>query len=234
MTTAPLTLFELAGKNLEVRFSPHCWKTRMALAHKGLDAQRIAWRFHEKERIAFSGQAAVPVLLDGSQIIADSWKIALHLESAYPDRPPIFGATSSMPLSLFLNAWADTMLLPAVARIILLDVFEQLHPNDREYFRASREAHFGAPLEEVVAGRTEHVLQLRQLLAPLRQTLRHQAFIAGDAPAYADYCVFGIFMWARCTSKQPVLQQSDPVFSWQERLLGAFGGLVQSAALPSH
>ncbi|MGL4964315.1 MAG: hypothetical protein ACRC67_24000 [Inquilinus sp.] len=50
---AALTLYELAGADAALRFSPHCWKTRMALAHKGLEADRLPWRFTEKDAIAF-------------------------------------------------------------------------------------------------------------------------------------------------------------------------------------
>ena len=45
MMERSLVLFELAGADQSVRFSPHCWKTRMALAHKGLTAQSVPWRF---------------------------------------------------------------------------------------------------------------------------------------------------------------------------------------------
>lgn len=224
----PLKLFELAGANPQVRFSPQCWKTRMALAHKGLEAETIGLRFGEKQRIAFSGQGLVPVLVDGEQVINDSWQIALHLESSWPDSPALFGAASAIPLAALINAWTDTTLLPAMARLILMDVFNQIDPSDRDYFRASREARYGTTLEDFVADGTQHRLQLHQLLAPLRKTLGQQAFIAGDAPAYADYCVFGVFMWARCTSAQAVLEEGDAVYAWRERLLDAFGGLARS------
>src|SRR3974390_869253 len=86
-----LTLYELAAADPRLRFSPYCWKTRMALAHKGLEAERLPWRFTEKDRIAFSGQGRVPVLVDEGQPVADSWRIALHLEQRFPDRPSLFG-----------------------------------------------------------------------------------------------------------------------------------------------
>ena len=79
MTAPGLTLFELAGANSELRFSPHCWKTRMALAHKGLEADRVPWRFIDKAKIAFSGQSLMPVLVHGDESISDSWRIALYL-----------------------------------------------------------------------------------------------------------------------------------------------------------
>lgn len=227
MSSASLTLYELAGADPDLRFSPHCWKTRMALAHKGLESQRIAWRFSDKARIAFSRQGAVPVLVDGDQSISDSWRIALHLEQRYPERPSLFGSRDAIALAGFVNRWADSMLLPAVARIILLDVYEQLADEDREYFRSSREAHFGTSLEQLVAPQARHLEQLRQVLAPLRQTLKSQPFLAGEAPAYADYSVFGMFMWARCTSGEELLAPNDILHAWRERLLDAFGGLAR-------
>ena len=38
-------LFELVGTDTDRPFSPYCWRTRMALAHKGLDTTSIPWRF---------------------------------------------------------------------------------------------------------------------------------------------------------------------------------------------
>jgi glutathione S-transferase len=58
-------MWDLAGADPAVRFSPYCWRVRMALAHKGLSAETIPWRFTEKNLIAFSGQGLVPVIRDG-------------------------------------------------------------------------------------------------------------------------------------------------------------------------
>ena len=60
-----LKLFELVGIDETRPFSPYCWRTRMALAHKGLPAETIPWRFTEKGAIAPHGSEKVPVLLDG-------------------------------------------------------------------------------------------------------------------------------------------------------------------------
>jgi glutathione S-transferase len=224
-----LTLYELAGADPALRFSPHCWKTRMALAHKGLDPERVAWRFTDKDMIAFSGQGLVPVLVDGDSVVSDSWQIALHLEQHYAHRPPLFGDAASVPLTRFINGWADTILLPAIARVILRDIWTMLHEKDKDYFRTSREQRFGRTLEEVVADRPARMAEFKSALAPLRQLLRTQDFIAGAASAYADYCVFGMFMWARCSSGVEMLQPDDPVYGWRERLLDAFAGLARNA-----
>ena len=232
MTMQPsLTLYELAGMDPALRFSPHCWKVRMALAHKGLAAEGLPWRFTDKEAIAFSGQGLVPVLVDGGTAVADSWRIALHLETRFADRPSLFGAPEAVPLARFVNGWSDAVLIPAIARLILTDIARLLGPADEAYFRQTRERRFGAALETVVADRPAHLKALSQTLAPLRALLQGQDFIAGGAPAYADYCVFGMFMWARCASPSDILEGGgdDPVVAWRERLLDAFDGLARRA-----
>lgn len=229
MQAADLTLYELAGASPELRFSPHCWKTRMALAHKGLEPQRIAWRFTEKDALAFSGSELVPVLVHDTKTISDSWRIALYLDDTFPASPLLFGAPSAIPLTEYINAWADGALGPALGRILLLDIHNLLNDQDRAYFRASREKSFGKTLEDVVADQPGHLANLKHVLTPLRKMLRTSDFISGAAPAYADYCVFGMFMWARCVSEVELLDSGDPILPWLDRLLDAFGGLARSA-----
>ncbi len=224
-----MILYELAGADPELLFSPHCWKVRMALAHKGLVAESRSWRFTEKDAISFSGQGNVPVLIDGAEIVSDSWRIAQHLDARYPNTPLLFEASATVPLAGFVNSWADRTLLSLISRVILLDIHDCLSPVDQAYFRASREKRFGESLEAVVADRPAHLLALRKGLAPLRDVLRQYPYVSGAAPAYADYCVFGMFMWARCSSPVELLEADDPVFHWRDRLLDAFGGLARSA-----
>ena len=222
-----LVLYELAAADPSVRFSPHCWKSRLALAHKGLEAERLAWRFTEKDRIAFSGQDKVPVLVDDGAAIANSWPIALHLEQRYPDRPSLFGGAA--PLVQFINGWADAALMPIIAKLILLDIHDHLTEADQVYFRASREKAFGMPLAQVVADQPARLKELKRALAPLRAMLAERPFLAGDQPNYADYSVFGMFMWARCSSPLSLLEDGDPVTAWRDRLLDAFDGLARNA-----
>jgi glutathione S-transferase len=222
-------LYDLAGAEPARRFSPYCWRTKLALAHKGLTADAIPWRFTEKDVIAFSGQEKVPVLVDGERIVADSWAIATYLEEAYPDRPSLFGAPAAMAVTRFVNAWADAVLVPAIVRLVLVDIFTHLHEKDRAYFRQSREKRFGMKLEEVSTDRDARVVTFRQSLEPMRVVLRAQGFLSGGAAAYADYIVFGCFQWARCISAFRLLTPDDPVHAWRERLLDAFDGLARKA-----
>lgn len=223
-----LTLFELAGADPELRFSPYCWKIRMALAHKGLQADGVPWRFTDTDAIAFSGQKLVPVLVDGEHSIHDSWAIAQYLEETFPDRPSLFGSPDAIPLTLFINSWADSALAPALSPILLPDIVNRIHEKDRAYFRETREKRFGR-LEDLTPKRPEYLEALKRVLQPLRLTLKTQTFIAGDKPAYADYAVFGMFMWARCTSDISLLDADDPVYLWRERMLDAFDAMGRRA-----
>ena len=71
-----IVMHDLAGADPALRFSPYCWRTRMALAHKGLAVETIPWRFTDKAALAFSGQERVPVIRDGDTVVSDSWTIA--------------------------------------------------------------------------------------------------------------------------------------------------------------
>ncbi len=225
-----IVLYDLAGADPDLRFSPHCWRTRMALAHKGLDVETVPWRFTETEAIADSGQGKVPVIVDQGRWIHDSWEIALHLERTYPDRPALFTGSTGVGEVQFVRAWTDTVLHPSLVPFIILDIFHGLAEVDQAYFRQSRQARFGRSLEEVAAGREERLPAFRASLAPLRSLLGMQPFVAGDRPMMADYLVFGAFQWARTSSPFELLAEDDAVHAWRARMLALFGGLAGSAA----
>jgi len=60
-------------------------------------------------------------------------------------------------------------------------------------------------LEAVVADQSAHLSAFRTALQPLRRMLKKQDFICGEAPAYADYCVFGCHV-GRCCSTSSFLK----------------------------
>jgi glutathione S-transferase len=222
-------LYDLAGADPALRFSPYCWRTKLALAHKGLAVETVPWRLTEKDALASSGQGRVPVLVDGERTVSDSWAIALYLEETYPDRPSLFGGPAAMGVTRFVNNWADTTLHGGMIRLIVSDIAAIVHEKDRAYFRESREQRFGMPLEQVTAGREDRLKSFRETLLPLRHTLSAQPFLSGDAPAYADYIVLGSFQWARCVSAFELLARGDVVAAWRERMLDLFDGLARRA-----
>jgi len=224
-----LKLFELVGTDEERPFSPFCWRTRMALAHKGLDAASIPWRFTEKATIAPHGSEKVPVLLHGEAAVVDSWAIANYLEDSFPDRPSLFGGEGGRAVGRMINWWGDITVVGGMFPLIVADIPGHLAQVDADYFRTSREARFGKPLEDVVAGRDKSVTGFRKSLDPMRLTLKTQPYLGGDQPNYADYIVFGGFQWARVVSPFKLLEANDPVYAWREKLLDAFDGMARKS-----
>lgn len=217
------TLYDLCGKD-DQRFSPYCWRAKLALAHKELDYITEPVRFTEKEKIAFSGQKLVPVLKDGSTVVHDSWTIAEYLEDTYPDAPSLFPGTDGRNLARQTNEWMDG-LHRSILTCIVLDVYNRLDADDQAYFRPSREERFGMTLEEVQADRETIVAEFREIsLATLRGHMHDRLFINGDAPAYGDYAVFGTFQWARLTSSFDLLTPDDPLYAWRERMIARLPG----------
>ncbi|HEY7240668.1 MAG TPA: glutathione S-transferase family protein [Burkholderiales bacterium] len=224
-----IQLYDLAAAEDDRRFSPYCWRTKMALKHKGLEFETVPWRFTEKDRIEFTGSSTVPVIVDGQRAVYDSFEIAVYLDEAYPSRPGLFEGTESRALSLFLHHWALRSLHPPLLRAILLELFRHLHEKDKAYFRESREKRLGARLEDAGADPKKWLAEFRGALEPLRPALVQNAFVAGKGPGFADYIVFGTFQWARAVSPMRLLEPDDPVFKWRERMLDLFGGYAREA-----
>lgn len=224
-----LALFELVGADPRVRFSPNCWRIRLALDHKGLPFRSIAWHFTEKDRIAHSGQGKVPVLVDGDQVLHESWDIACHLERTYPDRPSLFGADGIQGLARFFNQWVSEMLHPALGRVLIPDIAEMVDACDEAYFIESREKALGQPLDAVRADEAASLERLTATLQPLRSTLRAQPYVSGEQPLYADFIAFSAFQWARTCRARPLLAEDDPVRNWLRRMDHAY---PQAATAP--
>jgi glutathione S-transferase len=223
-----IVLHDLAGADPDVRFSPYCWRTRFALAHKGLPVETVPWRFTDREAIAFSGQGKVPVIQEDGKVVSDSWAIAEYLEDQVPT-PTLFGGPTGRAHAMFVNAWADAVLVGGIARFIVRDLIDMIDPKDRDYFRSSREARFGKSLEAVQEGREDRLAAFRDSLLPIRLVLRRQEWLGGAAPSYADHIVAGTLMWPRCASRFELLAADDPVAQWQGRVLDLYGGLGRSA-----
>lgn len=224
-------LYDLAGADPARRFSPYCWRAKLALAHKRLAFETLPWRFTEKDVIAMSGQDRVPVLIDGDRVVSDSWNIADYLENNYPHTPSLFGGPEGRSLARFVSHWTETVMVMGIARMVVADVHAVIHEKDREYFRASREARLGKSLEEVVADREAALPVFRQGLDPLRALLREQPFVGGARPTYADYVPFSLFQWAANVSRFSLLAPDDPLTAWCDRVADLHDGLARKGRL---
>ena len=226
-----IRLYDLASADGR-RFSPYCWRTRLALAHKGLGYRAIGTRFADIASIGDGTQKTVPVIEDGGRFIADSWTIANYLEDKYANAPSLFCGPTGHALTLFVQNWVVEVLHRAIIELIPHDIYVQLDEGDRAYFRTTREKRFGRTLEEVQSGRESRVLDFRKSLQPLRQFLATQKWLGGDAPLYADYVVFGALQWPSVVSRFPLLADDDPLVVWLTRCRDLFDGLGRHA-LPS-
>ncbi|WP_249978335.1 glutathione S-transferase family protein [Vreelandella olivaria] len=220
-------LYDLCGRDERLRFSPYCWRVRMAMAHKGLSFDTVPWRFLEKEALAFANYDKVPVLSDGDTVVTDSFEIMRYLDKAYPEAP-VLGEGISYQRALFFKRFVERSVTPPIFRIVAMDLLEAIDPSDKAYFRETREARFGARLEEVhqpEQGRR----QLKRVLAPVRDQLRASLFIDGGEPGGADYLLFGSMMWAYSVSLEVLVDEEDPLDLWFKRMLEVHGGVAGKA-----
>ena len=201
----------------------------MALAHKGLEFETMPWRFTEKDAIAFSGQGAVPVLVDGSRTVYDSWRIALYLDDTYPDRPLLMDSQHARGAIFVFKNWCERNIHPVVFQVIVLDLLRHLHEKDKAYFRESREKRLGKTLETYGSDGMLALATLRKALDPVRPVLAELPFIGGRWPSFADYILFGVFQWARAMSPTRLLEPDDPVYIWRDRMLDIHEGIARRA-----
>lgn len=167
----------------------------------------------------------MPVLVDGDTTVSDSWEIACYLEKAYPAAPSLFGGEAGEGAARLVAAYVDSQIHPLVARCVVADIPKVIHADDQAYFRESREKRFGMTLEAIVANHEETKAQLKTTLYPVRTALKDRPFLGGSTPSFADYAVFGAFMWARGVSDFKILESDDPVAGWRERMLDLYDGM---------
>ena len=222
-----LVLYELGGLHGR-RYSQFSWRTRLALAHKELAFESRPVRVSDKAAIAFSGQDKVPILVDGDTVVSDSWRIAEYLETAFPERPSLFGCEAGRGLARFVNAWVDRQIVPRVVPLLMIDLIPRVDEADGLHLRSQIEKAFRGTLEDFAARRGSEIASVRRLLDPARAALRSQDFLSGAAPAYADYVLFSVFQWARIVSDFDLLETDDRVTAWRERMLDLFDGLARA------
>ncbi len=224
-----LIVYELGGLK-DRRYSSFSWRIRMALAHLGLDAEFRPVRVSDKQAIAFSGQAKVPILVDGDTVVYDSWRIAQHLEQQFGNaQRSLFGGAVGNGLTRMINAWADRQVLSGAAPLVACDLIEIVDEVDAAHLRAGMEKGFGTSLEQMREERESRAKAFRRTIDPMRAVLKAgQPFLAGEQPAYADYIVFSIFQWARILSTFDLLDAGDePMHAWRGRMLALFDGLAE-------
>jgi len=222
---ARLRLYELVLANGRSA-SPYVWRIRYALAHKGIEFESVPLGFTEIPA-AFGGRSrTVPVIEEGGVMLGESWDIAEYLDRTRPDAR-LFSGDSELATTKLLDAWLHAEVLRRMFGLYVLDIYNAARPEDRAYFRESRERRLnGRTLEEFTADRVQRLPAMRTALAPLRAHLGQHPFLGGGAPNYADYMVLGALQWVASVSTLPLLEAKDALLrSYYERSLALFDGL---------
>ena len=118
-----------------------------------------------------------------------------------------------------LGGWAVMLMLG----LVLAQGATGLFANDDILFRGLLEqAIQQTALAQSMEGRTSR----RDDIAMENE---RRAYLAGAAPSYADYALFGSLQWARCGSPLKLLEPGDVLYDWRQRLLDSFDGMPGKA-----
>lgn len=157
----------------------------------------------EPEGPASPGKPAytVPVIYHTStdKYIMGSAAIAQFLESVYPDKPVLLRS----PLGQEIELKSRTAVGPAYRTSLTPRELTVLSPPAQEYFRRTREASLGHPLEELLHGDKEEetwAAAASELDAIGRMMLTNKAegpFLLGAKPSYTDFFIAGSLQCAR-------------------------------------
>ncbi len=222
---AKIRLYELVLENGRSS-SPYVWRIRYALAHKGLPVESVPIGFTDIPAVFGGRFKTVPVIEHGDTRLAESWDIAEYIDQAFPDAAPLFAAPPERAMVRLFDAWFSGEILRKMFRAYILDVHDAARPEDRAYYRNSRETMLkGATLEEFPKDRAASLPALRDSLRPLRSHLSQHPFLGGVAPNYADYIALGAFQWVASVSTLPVLAPNDALRAWRDRGFELYGGL---------
>jgi glutathione S-transferase len=224
-----ITLYELAGADRSLRFAPHCWKSKLALAHKKLSFKTEPVWFTEKEKFAMSEQPLLPIITDGDKIVSDSWAIAEYLEATYPDTPSLFANDEAKEKADAFHKWVSTVLSKHVPGILILDLYNVLADQDKDYFRTTRENKIGKSLEEFAKNPEKHIQGLQTELSSVRELLATQNYLGGENPDYRDICLLGTFMWIATLVTTDFLEKDNVVYAWYQRVLNDYSEVIPNS-----
>ena len=229
-------------------------KVRLILDYKDLPYRKIEVTpgIGQIELFQMSGQRQVPVLKDGSEIIADSTAIAEYLDRKYPAKPIIPSDPKLKGQVLLIEQWADES-LGINARKGLIGSISQ-NQSFRTAVLPSSTPDILKNLVGAIPGDFLGVLgsgvgmgpgaikdatdALKRSLTALSFILMEQPYLVGDSPTLADFAVAGLSMYIKFPTGGyldiPVSLKGkgvagiadvsifDPFFNWRDQLYADF------------
>lgn len=197
----------------QFELSHYCEKIRFILDYKGLDYKKVEVTpgVGQFDLFQLSGQRQVPVLKDGSTIIADSTAIARYLDTTYPDRPIIPTDLKQRALCLLMEEWADES-IGLKGRAAMIGAFNT-DPALRRAIVPTSLPSVVKDLASAVPGDVLNILTagigfgadaaksardgLKQNLEALSLLLVDQPYLVGETPTLADFAVAGLSMYIK-------------------------------------
>lgn len=216
MPTPVIVLFDIATQS-DSRPSPFCWRTKLALRHKGLAFECRGTVYSQIRSLGDGSFKTLPVIEDDGNWLGGSTKIAGYLESKvtsdtlFPDDPHRLFVR-------FIEAWVDTTLQAQIFPLIALRAWQCFPASQQEYFRKTRERRLGMTLEAARDLSLPKIPAIRASFEPARRILETRQFLAGLKPGYADYILFGALKWQRLVSEDRLLDDNDVIEDWYKRI----------------
>lgn len=222
---------------------PHLIAIRYALNIKGLPYKTTWVEYPDIASVAKQVGAShtsvgpsgphytAPFIQDPSKntVIADSFKIAEYLDAAYPDTTPLIPKGTAGLQNTFSETFFTKVGYPIYAYINHATM-KQLPERSQIYWRKTREASFGAAIEEIAPEGSVKKTELWKAtitgLSTMAEYLSVQdsVFIMGDQPTFADTAVVSVFVWLK-----RILGEGSK--EWQEILEtdgGRWGRLIKA------
>lgn len=216
-----IEFYELAAENTDIKFSPFVWRTRMALLHKGVEFESIAWQFKDRDT---KEHKTVPAIYDNGKMVSDSWEIAKYLDAQYPDKPMLMKDAEAEAHAQLVSNICNAMLFGTAVSMAIYPVSQIIDDESAAYFIETREAKFGKKLVDVNnEDKDAAKATLAKGLGVFEATLGTSDYLGGDSPTYADYTLFGVLKWIDVVAYRPV-DESTNVGKWFDRISAMYDG----------
>ena len=197
----------------QFEMSHYAEKIRFILDYKGLDYRKIEVTpgVGQLDIYQLSGQRQVPVLKDGTDVIADSTAIAFYLEKKYPERSILPTDPRQRGLCLMMEEWADES-IGLNGRKVMLNAFGK-DPDLRTAILPPQTPNFLKSLVGTVPSEAFDFLgmgigvgpdavkaarkALEQDFEALNLLLQDSPYLLSESPTLADFAVAGLSMYIK-------------------------------------
>ena len=206
-----MKLYERLGAN-NLCPSPIGYRVRIALALKGMDCARVPMRFADVDRLEVeTGARTCPAMVDGASRLTNSEAIVCYLDAVQSGRPVYRDEDRYFDLAAI-----ERELGARAGRVIAPWFIERLCPEDRDYYRRSREERYGMTFAELVAHRSASELDLAFSVGRVAAKLERSPFFSGREPGFADAVVYGYLLWIELADPSAMPELPADMAAWYE------------------